>query len=179
MFGAPPVSIVPLQDYGNEGSGSGSRAPFFLSLINDSDPIIKADVGYFTKKYCPIVYWCSPSLAEGSRSDCRIAHVPNVAAMRLNRLFVNSGNIVLMKIDTASPSRINIKRVSNSELDEDAVGLLKVHSIKVYGDRIASIFAANLRIEPSVSAEETGDSLDRDDYVRAMVWNGIINLMIL
>jgi hypothetical protein len=56
MFGDLPVFIFQLQDYGNERSGSGSLVSFFLSLINDGDPIMKADVGYFAKQYQPIVH---------------------------------------------------------------------------------------------------------------------------
>jgi hypothetical protein len=99
-------------------------------------------------------------VAVKRRSEAAIAS----DCTRTNRLFVNSGNIFLMKIDTASPSRINIKRVSNSELNEDAVVSLKVYGIKVYRNTIASVLAVDFGIDPSVSAQEIGDSLDRDNY---------------
>ncbi|OAL42836.1 hypothetical protein IQ07DRAFT_606390 [Pyrenochaeta sp. DS3sAY3a] len=41
VFGAPPISIAPLQEHDRESSSS--RCSLFLSLINDGDPITKAD----------------------------------------------------------------------------------------------------------------------------------------
>ncbi|KAH8727418.1 hypothetical protein GQ44DRAFT_770438 [Phaeosphaeriaceae sp. PMI808] len=86
VFGAPPISIAPLQK--KDHKSYSFRGSFYLSLINDGDPITKADAGYITKKYgwlAPIRPHLYPM--QESWRDRNMKPVATVIAKPANRLF--------------------------------------------------------------------------------------------
>lgn len=156
LFGAPPISIAPLQEHDRwRPSPQGS---LFLSLINEGDPITNADAEYIKKKYrwlkLPWPYpYTARDLCCGSQTNPVSTKIANLG----KRLFVNSGTLLLMRTNGLDMSRVSIRRVENYELDEDAVMTWRVHGIKLYKERVISVVGTS---GASGTEGSVGDTLD-------------------
>ncbi|OAL42586.1 hypothetical protein IQ07DRAFT_669205 [Pyrenochaeta sp. DS3sAY3a] len=182
VFGAPPISIAPLQEHDHEGSSS--RRSLILSLINDGDPITKADAQYVAKK-CG---WLNHSRSRSyptreSWRDREVEPLSDVIHTLANRLFVNSGTIFSLRVDPTTASQISIKRIDNNELDEDAVMTWRVHGIKVYRERIAALLGpsepANAKVSGEVTSLAHAATPRGDVYMGEIAANGWITLLFL
>lgn len=182
VFGAPPISTAPLQEYTH--SHCGARESLFLSLINDGDPITKADIGYISKKY----RWLTlsrphlNSVQETWWDRSRKQELCGVAKPA-NRLFVNSGTLIMMRVNPALHQPVSVRRIYNNELEGDAVLTWRAHGIRVYKERIASFLATT----KSGKVEDVGAgpcnshplATSRDIDIEGIVSNGWITLLFL
>ncbi|KAL5441096.1 hypothetical protein PMIN06_009448 [Paraphaeosphaeria minitans] len=144
IFGAPPISTIPLPVHADERSDS--RSSLFLSLINDGDPITKADMGYIANRWLKHFRHHSP-LIRRSWDNHALDPGSGVAATPSRRMFANSGTLLSMRVEPARKSQISIRVVDNKELDEERVTTWKVHGIKIYRKRIAALLAAGEPID--------------------------------
>ncbi|KAL5402065.1 hypothetical protein PMIN04_013047 [Paraphaeosphaeria minitans] len=179
VFGAPPISTTPLHD----DERSSHQGSLFLSLINDGDPIIKADMGYIARKY----RWLKPFrphslLMRQSRDKRAIESSSGVAAKPGSRLFANSGTLLSMRIESAMAPKISIRITDNQELDEDRVTTWRVHGMKIYRKRIATLLAAGELIDYGCTDEKacSGHTTSRGNaHVEEVMLNGWIGLLLL
>ncbi|KAF9729992.1 lipase class 3 [Paraphaeosphaeria minitans] len=181
VFGAPPISTTPLPVHDDERSNH--QGSLFLSLINDGDPIIKADMGYIAKKY----RWLKPFrphslLIRRSWDNRAIESSSGVAAKPGSRLFANSGTLLSMRIESATAPKISIRITDNQELDEDRVTTWRVHGMKIYRKRIATLLAAGELIDYGCTDEKacSGHTTSRGNaHVEEVMLNGWIGLLLL
>jgi hypothetical protein len=150
VFGAPPISIAPLQE---------SRLPdfkpkhsLFLSLINEGDPITRADIGYLTHKY----RWLAPIhtrlfFAAEPCFDDRVDRSSRTTAKSTIRQFVNSGTLFSLRADTTDVKGISIRRIHNDDLDGTATLTWNEHGIKIYKERVASMLGIYKGEKPSTT----------------------------
>jgi hypothetical protein len=140
VFGAPPISIAPLQE--SRLPVSKPKHSLFLSLINEGDPITRADIGYLTYKYpwlAPIQYRLF--LEREPVFDNSVDQGSGIIAKSSIRHFVNSGTLFSMRADDTDAKAIRIRRIDNHDLDGAAILTWREHGIRVYRDRIASLLA--------------------------------------
>ncbi|KAL5398403.1 hypothetical protein PMIN03_012781 [Paraphaeosphaeria minitans] len=182
VFGAPPISTTPLPVHGDERSNH--QGSLFLSLINDGDPIIKADMGYIAKKY----RWLKPFrphslLIRRSWDNRAMEPGSSVAAKLGSRLFANSGTLLSMRVESATVPQISIRVTNNKELDEDGVTTWRVHGMKIYRKRIATLLATGEPIDDRCKDEEACASHTvtsrRNAHVEEVMLNGWIGLLLL
>ena len=182
VFGAPPISTAPLQEHTH--SNCSARGSLFLSLINDGDPITKADIGYISKKYRwltlsrPHLYSVQETWWDRGRKQELYG-----VAKPANRLFVNSGTLFMMRVNPALHPPVTVTRIYNNELEDDAVMTWRAHGIRAYKKRIASFLATTKsdKVEDggggSCNSHHLATSGDID--IEGIVSNGWITLLFL
>ncbi|KAL5371855.1 hypothetical protein PMIN06_012815 [Paraphaeosphaeria minitans] len=182
VFGAPPISTTPLPVHGDERSNH--QGSLFLSLINDGDPIIEADMGYIAKKY----RWLKPFrphslLIRRSWDNRAMEPGSGIAAKLGSRLFANSGTLFSMRVESATLPQISIRVTDNKELDENGVTTWRVHRMEIYRKRIATLLANGEPIDDRCKDEEACASHTvtsrRNAHVEEVMLNGWIGLLLL
>ncbi|KAL6149767.1 hypothetical protein ACJBU6_11301 [Exserohilum turcicum] len=137
LFGCPPISTQPLQHHRRESNRSSSS--IFLSFLNDGDPIIKADVRYIASR----LKWpkaTHPHLYSPRRdtNGKEMALLASLVEKRSYRSFLHSGSLFILTSGIDSAPLTSIKNVDNDELDRMTDVSWRVHSVKVYKERIES-----------------------------------------
>jgi hypothetical protein len=171
VFGAPPISIAPLQE--SRLPVSKPKHSLFLSLINEGDPITRADIGYLTHKY----RWLAPipSRLFFEREPCfddRVGQGSDIIAKSPIRHFVNSGTLFSMQSDVTDVKTISIRRIHNHDLDGAAILTWSEHGIKVYRERIASILAKSNKFKTKVNEVGPSFTMPKEDpYMEEIVPN--------
>jgi hypothetical protein len=176
LFGCPPISISPLQQYIRKNGSSSSS--LFLSFLNHGDPVIKADGGYIVRK-CG---WPLPAYAD-SREDWECEAVASFTGTiaKPKRLYVHSGSLFLMTLETDLSSVPAVRKVDNDELDGDAAISWRVHGIRVYKKRIDSLQAGRDCVEDLVlrgdNKEDSVIKTDTHSVVEDTISRGWLNIM--
>ncbi|PSN58883.1 alpha/beta-hydrolase [Corynespora cassiicola Philippines] len=127
VFGCPPVSLSPLPRI--ESRGLTAPASLFLSLLNEGDPIAKADRDFLAAKYPWLHRW------KHTSSSLRASQTTPSPA----RLFANSGTLLLLPEHMGLGKQPRPYTVSNEQLDNMNKLSARVHRMAVYKERIDSL----------------------------------------
>ncbi|KAF9730125.1 lipase class 3 [Paraphaeosphaeria minitans] len=174
VFGAPPISTIPLPVHHDERSNH--QGSLFLSLINDGDPIIKADIRLAPLRLHSL-------LIRRSWDSCAVDPGSGVVAKLGSRLFANSGTLLSMRAGSATVPQIRIRVIDNKELDDDGVTTWRVHGMKIYRKRIATLLATgepigHRRKDDEAHTSQPTTSLGNVDGEKVML-NGWIGSLLL
>lgn len=106
-----------------------------------------------------------------------------VAAKLGSRLIANSGTLLSMRVESATVPQISIRVTGNKEIDEDGVTTWRVHGIKIYWKRTATLLATNKLVDYKCKDEEASASHTvtsrRNAHVEEVMMNGWIGLLLL
>jgi hypothetical protein len=123
VFASPPISTLPLPRF--VGQSSQAQPSLFLSLLNEGDPIIKADRGLLAKN------WLG---TQKYRRAVRDIAVPTI------RLFVHSGTIlILSKRKESCSSYLSLQEADNKELYKRRAVRWSVHGMTTYKNRVIQL----------------------------------------
>ena len=146
VFGAPPISICPLQE--SQHKGEDGQDSLFLSFLNEGDPIVDADVGALARRCIgPILAWTS--------APCRQLSSSTLAAAQRSQAFVLSGTILLISAGPDDLLQVHAQQCSDARLPRGVTSTWSAHRVVVYQERIASLYASMKR-----GAGSTADTSD-------------------
>lgn len=132
VFGSPPISVCPLQE--QRSGGEHGQHSLFLSVLNEDDPIVDADVGALARRYArPILAWPS---AHRRRPPSSI-----LAAPQCSPAFVLSGTVLSIGVGPDGLLRLGTQGCHVAELRRSASLTWTAHKAVVYQERIASLYA--------------------------------------
>ncbi|KAK5001044.1 hypothetical protein LTR66_000176 [Elasticomyces elasticus] len=145
MFGAPPVSLLPLQ----KSSSPRHKKSIFFSFVNQGDPVVRADKEY-VKSILRLYALPAPNEPSTSNSSCTILAKPNHKSPRVDAslpppvwklppaTLSNAGRLVLLRERSGKVGLENIEAccTTDEELRGVVFGDPVMHMMKVYAARI-------------------------------------------
>jgi hypothetical protein len=126
VFGTPPVSLKPLERYRKRSCDEGSS--LFLSLINEGDPIVKADREYLVSK----CHWRNLRPWRPAKAHKSAAVVATASPIR--RRLKNSGTVIFLRRGTRLPK---VCEVDNEALEKSVPLSYSAHRISAYKKQLA------------------------------------------
>jgi hypothetical protein len=123
VFRAPPISLRSLEQYKKRHCDS--NASLFLSIINDGDPIVKADREYLVSK----------CLGRPTRAHRK-------------RKLMHSGSLFLLQNALDGASFATICEVDNEALDRLMAHSWSAHKMVAYQENLAGLLIAKMTWRP-------------------------------
>lgn len=154
VFGAPPISICPLQV--PHSKGKPRQDSLFLSLLNEEDPIVDADVGALVDR-------CVGSILEWTPARCRRMLSSALTATQRSQAFVLSGTVLLISTGPDSLLQIRVQKHSDAKLRRCVTSTWTAHRVVVYQERIASLYASMNRGVGSITgtSDDSGTTVSQ------------------
>jgi hypothetical protein len=131
VFGAPPISICPLQEL--QPKSEDRQDSLFLSLLNEDDPIVDADVGALISR-------CAGSMLAWTSARCRRPSSPTLATAQRRQAFVLSGTVLLIIAGPDDLLQVHARQGSDAGLHRGVTPTWTAHRLAVYQKRIACLY---------------------------------------